>query len=85
MQGYVLDKAVASAAAVLLLLELDELELAKRLKDSLQILLSDVVVNVSDIEAVEGDRVGVRAAIAFLGANLAVLFGLGDLNDDRDT
>jgi hypothetical protein len=84
-RGFILDKAVASAAAVLLLLELDELELAERLEDSLQILLSDVVVNVSDVEAVEGDRVGVRASSAFLSADLAILFGLGDLDDDRNT
>lgn len=54
-----LDEAIATAAASLVLLELNEFKLTERLKDSLQILLSDVEVNVADIKTVKGDRIWV--------------------------
>jgi len=80
---YVLDKAVASAATVIILLQLDKLELTKGLKDVLEVCLGDAEVDVAHVEPVEGDRVGM--ARRFRVADLAVLLGLGGLDNDRDT
>lgn len=80
----ILDKAIAAAAAILVLLELDKLELTKRLKNRLQILLGDVEVDVAHVETVEGDGVGMGSR-RFRVASLAVLLGLCHLNDDRNS
>jgi len=81
---YILDKTVTSAAAIVVLLQLDKLEFPKRLEDGLQVLFSDVEVNVPDIKPVEWNGVRVRAG-CFRAADLAVLLGFGELNNDRDT
>ena len=80
----VLYKPVAAAAAIVVLLELDELEFAKRFEHVLEILLGDTKVDVSHVETVEGNRVGI--GVAALGvANLTVLLRFGELHYDRDT
>lgn len=84
MGGYVLHEAITTATPLLILLELHKLELAKRLEHGLQVVLRHVEVDIADVEAVEGDRVGVAAG-TLRGAHLAVLLGLGELDDDRDT
>lgn len=82
--GYALHKSISTAAPRVVLLQLDKLELAKRLKHGLQIVLCDVEVNVAHVQPVERYRVGVPAP--GLGRpRLAVLLGLGDLDNDRDT
>jgi hypothetical protein len=76
-----LNKSVATAATGIVLLKLDKLEIAKGLKYSLKIVLSDVEMNVSNVEAMERNRVGVSATR--LGVpGLAVLLRLSDLNND---
>lgn len=82
--GYLLYESVATAATGIVLLELDEFELAKRLEDILKILLSDAEVDIANVQTVEGDRVGVASGGASL-ADLTVLLSFGKLDDDRDT
>ena len=82
--GYSLDKPVAAAAAIVVFLELDKLQLAERLKHIVQVLLGDAEMNVTDIEAVEGDRIRVVTGRLRV-ADLAVLLSLGQLDDDGDT
>lgn len=80
----ILDKPVASAATVIILLQLHKLEFTKRLKDVLKILLSDAEMDVAHIKSVEGDGVGVVARRLGV-ANLAILLSFGGLNDDGNT
>ena len=80
----ILYKPIATAAAVVVLLELNKLELAKRLEYVLEVLLRDAEMDVADIEAVEGDRVGMGAR-TFRVADLSVLFGFGKLDNNRYT
>lgn len=47
--GHVLDEAVASAAAAVILLQLHKFELAKWLKDVLEVCFSDAKVDVAHI------------------------------------
>jgi hypothetical protein len=63
---------------------LNEFKLAERLKDSLQVLLGDVEVNVADIKTVKRDRIGVRSR-SFRISGLPVFLGFCDLYDDRNT
>ena len=79
-----LYKPITAAAAVVVLLELDELELAKGLEDILEILLGDAEVDVADVETVKGDGIGMIAAALSI-ANLTVLLGFGKLDNNRDT
>lgn len=53
-----LDEAIATAAAVLIFLELNKLKLTERLEDGLQILLGNVEMNVANVKTVEWNRVG---------------------------
>ena len=53
-----LDEAIATAAAVLILLELNKLKLTERLEDSLQILLGNVEMNVANVKTMEWNRIG---------------------------
>lgn len=79
-----LNEAIATASVVLILLQLDKLQLAKGFEHGLQILFSDVEMDVTNVEAVEGN--GVRMGPRGFGvAGLSVLFGLCHLNNDRDT
>lgn len=78
-----LNKSVPATSTVLVLLQLDKLKLAKRLKNSLQVLLRHVEVDVADVEPMEGDGVGVSAGFGVAG--LSVLFGFCQLNNDRNT
>ena len=57
-QRNVLYKSVAPAAAGIVLLQLNKLELAEGLENVLEILFRDAEVNIAYIEAVEWDRVG---------------------------
>lgn len=52
---YSLDETVATATTCVIFLQLDKLELAKGLKDVLQILLSDAEVDVADVQTMEGN------------------------------
>ncbi len=79
-----LDESIAAAAAVVILLQLYKLKLAKRLEHILQVCLCDAEMNVAYIEAVEGDRIRVVAR-GFRSANLAILLSLGQLDDDGNT
>lgn len=81
---YSLYKPVATAATGVILLELDKFEFAKRLEDILKVLLSDAEVDIANVQAVEGDRVGVASSAASL-ADLTVLLSLGELDDNRNT
>ena len=59
-------------------MQIHEVQLAERFEYILQILLGDAEVYVAHIEAVEGNRVRVRAGT--LGASdLAILFSFGKL------
>lgn len=80
----ILYESVTTAPTVVVLLELDELELAEWLEDILQILLGNAEVDVSHVETVERNRVGVVSS-GLRGAHLAVLLSLGKLDDDRNT
>ena len=53
-----LDEAIATAAAVLIFLELNKLKLTERLEDGLQILLGNVEMNVANVKTVEWNRIG---------------------------
>lgn len=79
-----LYKSIAAAAAIIVLLKLNKLKLAKWLENILEVLLRDTKVNIADIEAVERNGVGVGAR-AVCRANLAILLSFGKLNNDRNT
>ena len=67
----------SSAAVVLLVvLKLDKLEFGARLRHSLQVLLGDGEVDISNVKTMEGNRVGVVAR-GLSRSDLAVLFGPG--------
>lgn len=83
LEQYVLYKSIATAAPGIVFLKLDELEFAERLEDVLQVLFSDAEVDISDVEAVEGNRVAVARAIG--AADLAVLLSFRELDDNRNT
>ena len=53
-----LDEAIATAAAVLIFLELNKLKLTERLEDGLQILLGNVEMNVANVKTMEWNRIG---------------------------
>jgi hypothetical protein len=76
-----LDEAVAAAAALLLFLELDEFQFAKRLEDFIQVVLSDGEMDVADIETMEGNT-GLLLSSTLGGARLPVLFGFRVLGND---
>ena len=78
-----LYKSIPTTPSVIVLLKLDKLELAEGLEHVLQVLFRDAEVNVAYIQPVEGNRVGVARAVS--RAYLAVLLGLGELDNDRDT
>ena len=81
---YLLDKTIAATAAVVIFLELDELEFAEWLKDVLKVGLRDAEVDVSHVKSVEGNRV--RVVAGRLGrTHLTVLLGFCKLHNDRDT
>ena len=77
-------KPISTTATVVVFLQLHKFELAERFKYVLQVLLRDTKVNVSYIEAVEGDGVGVGTR-ALGVADLAVLLSFGKLDNDRNT
>ena len=79
-----LDKAIATASVGIVLLKLDKLELSERFENSLQILFGDIKMNVSDVQTMERNMVGVRAT-RFGVAGLAVLFSFGELNNYGNT
>lgn len=54
-----LNKPIATTASIVVFLELNELQFSKWLKYSLQILLRDIEMNVANIEAMEGNGIGV--------------------------
>lgn len=62
---------------------MDELELAKRFEDVLQIALSDAEMDIPYVEPMEWDLVGVAAG-GLRVASLTILLGLGELGDDRN-
>lgn len=79
-----LNKSVSTAATIVILLKLDILEFAKRLKDGLQVLFRDVEVDITNIEAVE--RNGIRVCTRRLGiASLSILLSFSELDDNRNT
>lgn len=84
MEKYLLHEAVAATPAGIILLKLGELELAKRLKYILKILLSDAEVDVANVQTVKRNRVGVTPSGASL-ADLAVLLSFGKLDNNWDT
>lgn len=84
MAGNLLHKAIATASVHVVFLELDKLQLAKGLENGLQVLFGDIKVNVSDVQAMEWNMIGVGAARLGV-ARLAVLLSLGELNDDGNT
>lgn len=80
-QGVLLHKCVTFAAASLVLLQLDKLESAERVKDILEVCFSDAEVNITHIKSVK--RRGVlRARASFGVTSLAVFLRLGQLSDD---
>lgn len=79
-----LHEAISPAPTSLILLQLDEFEFAKWLKNILEVTLSDTEMNVTHIQPVEGGRMIVARA-GFGVASLAVLFSLSQLGDDRDS
>lgn len=83
MERNILHKAVSLRASLLLLLQLAELELTKRLEDILEVLFRNREVDVADVEAVERDAVR-EGGDAFGVTGLAVLFCFGELGDDRN-
>jgi hypothetical protein len=82
--GYLLDKPIATTAAVIVFLQLDKLELSERLKDVLQVRLGDAKVDVAHIQPVEGNRVGMVTG-RLSGSDLAVLLSFCKLYNDRNT
>jgi hypothetical protein len=79
-----LDEAITPAATIVILLQLYELKFTKRLEYCLQVLLSDIEVDVAYIEPVERNRVRVSSR-CFLVANLAILLRFGKLDDDGNS
>lgn len=79
-----LNKTVALRAPGLFLLQLDELQLTERCKDGSQVLFRDREVDVSDIETVEGNAVGL-GWLALGVASLAVLLCFSELRNNGDT
>lgn len=79
----VLNKSVTSTATIVILLQLHKLELTEGLEDVLKVGLGDAEVDVAHIQPVEGNRIGMTGR--FRVADLAVLLGLGGLDNDRDT
>lgn len=81
---YLLDETVTTAAAAVILLQLDKLELTKWLEDVLQILLCNAEVDIANIQPVKGDR-GRMLARGLRVADLAVLLSLSKLDNDGNT
>ncbi len=81
-EGNLLNKTVTTAAARVILLQLDKLELAEGLENILEILLRNAEVDVAHIQAVERNRVRV-ATRCFRSSGLVILLSLGELDDDR--
>lgn len=79
-----LHETIAFAASLLFLLQLYELELAKRLKDIGEIFFCDREVNVANIQTVEWDARILRVSTTFGVACLTILFCLCELDDDRN-
>lgn len=79
-----LHKPVTLAAALLLFLELHELQLAERLKDVLEIVLRDGEVDVANVETVERNAVGLSSS-TLRSASLTVLLCFGELGNDRNS
>ena len=69
---------------MIVLLELDIFKFTKWFENGLQVLLSDVEVDVADIEAVKRDGIGV-ATRRFGVASLSILLSLCELHNDRNT
>jgi hypothetical protein len=82
--GDLLYESIAATASVVVFLELNEFKLTKRLENVLKILLGDAEVDVSNIQPVERDRVGVGAG-AVCSSDLSILLSLCKLDDDRNT
>ena len=79
-----LHKTVTLATTSIFLLQLGELKFSKRKEDCSEVFLGDGKVDVSDIEPVKWDSV--RLGWGAVGdACLSVLFGLGQLHNDRNT
>lgn len=78
-----LDEAIALAATLILLLQLHELEVTEWLEDAGEIVLSDREMDVTDVEAMERDAVGLGGR-ALGVTSKAILLCFGVLRDDRD-
>ena len=78
-----LNEAVTSASALLLFLQLHELQFTKWLEDILQVALGDTEMDVSYIKSVKWNRIRVAAG-RFGVSSLTILFRFGKLSDDRD-
>lgn len=74
----------AATTRSFILLQDHELELAKRRKDCLEVVLSDREVNVADKEAMERDAIGLGRSAA-RSAGLVVLVGFCVLHDDGNS
>lgn len=79
-----LYETVATAAAVVVFLQLNEFKLAERFKHVLEVLLGNAEVNVANVQAMERYGISVGAG-AVRGSDLSVLLSLGKLDNDRNT
>lgn len=79
-----LDKTISSTTSSFLLLKLNKLKLTKGFENVLQILFSNAEVDVSNIEAMEGNGV-VIASRGLWVAGLSVLLCLSELSNNGDS
>ena len=79
-----LNKPIASAAASLVLLQLNKFELAKRFEDVLQVTLGDAEMDIANVQTVERNGAGVVMGRAFASSSLTILLGLRQLGNDRN-
>lgn len=87
-KGNILNESITTAATRLLLLQLNKLEISKRLENVLEILLGDTKVDISNVESMERNvmtRILVLLVLTAFGAGLPVLLCLCKLNDDGNS
>ena len=73
---HLLNKPIASAAASLVLLQLNKLELSKRFEDVLQVTLGDAEMDVANIQTVKRNGTGIMMGRAFASSSLTIFLGL---------
>lgn len=81
---HLLHKTITTATTILVLLQLNLSQFSEWLKDGSKLLFVDAEVDVANIQPVERHTIGIAVASVLVLARLAILLGLGELNNDRN-